>query len=139
MEWRLEWWESAECAKVDTEVQECFFPDPDEDSEEVIQRKELIAQIICSGCTAKNQCLVFAIETNERYGVWGMHTQADRRELKRWMTRHPDKVTYHWNRSFRKIQDRIESALDREATQRIAIAAIEFSDGLVKDEALVVG
>lgn len=139
MEWRLEWWESAECATVDSDVQECFFPDPEEDSEEVVERKELIAQVICYSCDARDQCLLYAIETNERYGIWGMHTQADRKELKRWMTRHPNKVTYHWKRSFKKIEERVESALIREASEAPALTPIEFADRFVEDEALVVG
>jgi len=139
MEWRLAWWDSAECAKTDRDVQDCFFPDPEEDSKEVVKRKELIAQMICASCVVQDQCLLFALDTNERYGVWGMHTQADRRELKRWMTRHPDRASYHWDRSFAKIRQRIESALNTEATQGIAVAAIQFRDGFVEDETLVVG
>ena len=139
MEWRLAWWDSAECAKTDRDVQDCFFPDPEEDAKEVVERKELIAQVICSSCVVKEECLLYAIETNERYGVWGMHTQADRRELKRWMTRHPDRVGYHWDRSFAKIGERVNSALNGQATQGVAVTSIEFGHGLVEDEALVVG
>lgn len=138
-EWRFEWWETAECAKVDDDVRDCFFPDEEADSDQVIERKELVAQIICWGCPVKAECLTYALETNERFGVWGMHTQADRRELKRWMSRHPHRAGDYWDRSFQKIEDRIVSTLNRDAAQTPTLTPVKLLDRLVEDETLVIG
>ena len=41
------------------------------------------ALVVCSICTVKNDCLDFAIETRERFGVWGGTTERERKKLLR--------------------------------------------------------
>jgi WhiB family redox-sensing transcriptional regulator len=138
MGWRLEWQESAECLKVDGEVLECFFPDSEVDPPEVVERQELIAQLVCSSCAVVEECLAYALETHETFGVWGMHTQADRRNLRRWLSRYPDRVEHHWALSFKNILLRLDSALDAETAQCPTVTPVHLGNGHVKNEALVV-
>jgi WhiB family transcriptional regulator, redox-sensing transcriptional regulator len=41
------------------------------------------AKSFCRGCPAKEDCLEFAITTNQEYGVWGGTTEEERRVLRR--------------------------------------------------------
>jgi len=43
--------------------------------------EERAALAICSICPVKDECLEHAIETKERYGVWGGLNEKDRRKL----------------------------------------------------------
>jgi len=37
----------------------------------------------CNKCRVKSECLEFAMETNERYGIWGGLTERERQTLRR--------------------------------------------------------
>ncbi len=41
------------------------------------------AKAVCSGCPVLDDCLAFAIETNQPDGVWGGHTATERGRLRR--------------------------------------------------------
>ena len=41
------------------------------------------AKAICAGCPVLDDCLAFAIETNQPNGVWGGHTTEERKRLRR--------------------------------------------------------
>lgn len=68
----LEWQEGALCAQTDPEA---FFPDPGGNTKEIKK--------ICSKCDAKEDCLEYALENDERWGIWGGLTERERRRLKR--------------------------------------------------------
>ena len=38
---------------------------------------------VCAGCPVAQQCLTWALDTNQKQGVWGGTTGRDRRELRR--------------------------------------------------------
>ncbi|MFW2340787.1 MAG: WhiB family transcriptional regulator [Acidimicrobiia bacterium] len=38
---------------------------------------------ICAGCPVQEGCLDYAVAANPRYGVWGGHTQAEIRVIRR--------------------------------------------------------
>lgn len=40
------------------------------------------AKRMCTVCPVKAQCLVAALERNERFGIWGGTSPADRKRLK---------------------------------------------------------
>jgi WhiB family redox-sensing transcriptional regulator len=41
---------------------------------------------ICSACAMQEECLQYALETNQEAGVWGGYAEDDRRRLrKRWL------------------------------------------------------
>ncbi len=44
------------------------------------------AVAICGACTVREECLHYALETNQEAGVWGGFAEDDRRRLrKRWL------------------------------------------------------
>lgn len=68
------WRDAAACARrpdVD------FFPSPD-DAEGIAR-----AVAVCAGCPVADECLSFAIETNQPDGIWGGTTPAERVKLRR--------------------------------------------------------
>jgi WhiB family transcriptional regulator, redox-sensing transcriptional regulator len=55
-----------------------FFPVGD-DIEDLVER----ARAICATCGVTDNCLEFALETNERTGIWGGTTEEERKSLRR--------------------------------------------------------
>lgn len=45
--------------------------------------EESAALAICGICPVREDCLDHALETNERFGVWGGTTERERRKLRR--------------------------------------------------------
>lgn len=111
-EWRL----SAQCLEVDDEVLNFFFSDN--------ETEELTALMICETCSVVDECLQYALRTRQTEGVWGMHTQQDRRNLKRQISRRPQHAQRYWDASFDKIRLRTASTVDAEGAERPVFAAI---------------
>ena len=44
---------------------------------------ELRAKAACATCTVRNDCLLFALVTREKHGVWGGRTAEERRQILR--------------------------------------------------------
>jgi WhiB family redox-sensing transcriptional regulator len=66
-------WESqAACKGMDPAL---FFPVNDEDAGEALA--------VCKGCPVKGECLAWALETRERFGIWGGTTEKQRRAMLR--------------------------------------------------------
>ena len=73
------WREGAACA----DRPEIDFFAPSEDGEEVRR-----AKTICASCPVLDDCLAFAIETNQPDGIWGGHTAKERVRIRRqWLQR----------------------------------------------------
>ena len=68
----LGWQEQALCAQTDPEA---FFPEKGGSTRE--------AKRICVGCEVKGDCLEYALEQDERFGIWGGLSERERRRLKR--------------------------------------------------------
>ena len=68
------WRQFALCAEVDTYV---FYPENGE------QRFIPDAKAICAECRVTEQCLAWALENDEREGIWGGHTYPERRRIRR--------------------------------------------------------
>lgn len=66
------WQERALCAQTDPEA---FFPEKGGSTRE--------AKRICGGCAVRSQCLEYALEHDERFGIWGGLSERERRRLKR--------------------------------------------------------
>jgi WhiB family transcriptional regulator, redox-sensing transcriptional regulator len=64
------WQAEASCRGVDAEL---FFPPTDEEAG--------AAKSICETCPVRLACLAFALERNERFGVWGGMTEKERARL----------------------------------------------------------
>lgn len=65
-----EWRNSALCAQTDPEI---FYPEKGSDARD--------AKKVCLQCTVRTECLAFALDSRERYGVYGGLTERQRRPL----------------------------------------------------------
>ncbi|MFE1194009.1 WhiB family transcriptional regulator [Streptomyces olivaceoviridis] len=70
-----EWQAEAACRGMDSSV---FFSPPGERGS-ARRRREQRAQEICRQCPVRVPCAGFAATSDQRYGVWGGSTEADRR------------------------------------------------------------
>lgn len=68
----LEWQERALCAQADPER---FFPERGDNT--------LDAKRVCMACEVRTECLNYALENDEQWGVWGGLSDRQRRALKR--------------------------------------------------------
>ena len=68
----LAWQTDALCAQTDPEA---FFPEKGGSTRE--------AKKVCSGCEVRAECLEYALENDERFGIWGGLSERERRKLKR--------------------------------------------------------
>ena len=58
-----------------------FFPPSNVERKEDRERREHKAKAICGVCTVKSDCLEFALEIREPYGIWGALTETERRQV----------------------------------------------------------
>jgi WhiB family redox-sensing transcriptional regulator len=66
------WQDRALCAQTDPEA---FFPEKGGSTRE--------AKRVCRGCEVRAECLDYALENDERFGIWGGLSERERRRLKR--------------------------------------------------------
>jgi WhiB family redox-sensing transcriptional regulator len=76
----LDWQEDASCREYSNVL---FFGDDTGESELEKQSRESQAKKICATCPVLDPCLEFAIETNQKYGIWGGMNDRERASLKR--------------------------------------------------------
>jgi WhiB family redox-sensing transcriptional regulator len=76
----MEWQEQAACRDYDNEL---FFGPDHSESELEKQTREMRAKAVCKTCPVAAPCLEFAMETNQKYGIWGGLTDKERASLKR--------------------------------------------------------
>jgi len=67
-----DWMESALCAQTDPEA---FFPEKGGSTRE--------PKSVCGSCTVRAECLDWALEHNEQFGIWGGLSARERAQLKR--------------------------------------------------------
>ena len=77
---KLDWQEEAACRQYDNFV---FFGLEQGESDIERQARENRAKAICHTCPVIEPCLEFAMETNQKYGIWGGLTDKERASLKR--------------------------------------------------------
>ena len=65
-----DWQDDALCNQVDPEL---WFPEKGGSTRE--------AKKICLSCTVREPCLEYALEKNERFGIWGGMSERERRRL----------------------------------------------------------
>lgn len=68
----LEWKADAACRDLDLDL---FFPDSEADSAPALA--------VCAVCPVRQACLDFALRTRQNDGVWGGHTETERKRLRR--------------------------------------------------------
>jgi WhiB family transcriptional regulator, redox-sensing transcriptional regulator len=66
------WQEGALCAQTDPEA---FFPEKGGSTRE--------AKRVCASCEVRAECLQYALEHDQRFGIWGGLSERERRRLKR--------------------------------------------------------
>jgi WhiB family transcriptional regulator, redox-sensing transcriptional regulator len=69
---QLPWAADAKCLQADPET---FFPEKGGSTRE--------AKRICVQCDVRDLCLDYALENDERFGIWGGLSERERRKLKR--------------------------------------------------------
>jgi len=68
----LAWQADALCAQTDPEA---FFPEKGGSTRD--------AKRICTSCDVRGECLEYALNNDERFGIWGGLSERERRKLKR--------------------------------------------------------
>lgn len=72
----LRWMDSAACAEVGDDF---WFPEQGES----LSPQTRLAKSICHGCPVRLECLDYALEHKERYGIFGGLSERERRNLNR--------------------------------------------------------
>lgn len=67
------WHEQANCRGLDPEL---FFPERG-GTWESTQAKE-----VCAACVVRQECLEYAVNVGERYGLWGGLSEKERRRIR---------------------------------------------------------
>lgn len=67
-----EWMKKALCAEVDPEI---FYPEKNTDG--------TVAKRLCLKCDVRVECLEYAVDNDERFGIWGGLNERSRRKYKR--------------------------------------------------------
>jgi WhiB family redox-sensing transcriptional regulator len=78
-QWRL----FAACRSADPDL---FFPISDSGP---AQDQTAEAQAICAACHVQRECLAFALQTGQIYGIWGGTTEHERAAVRRRAQRQP--------------------------------------------------
>jgi WhiB family redox-sensing transcriptional regulator len=68
----LAWQSDALCSQTDPEA---FFPEKGGSTRD--------AKRICTSCDVRGECLEYALNNDERFGIWGGLSERERRKLKR--------------------------------------------------------
>ena len=68
----LAWQGDSLCAQTDPEA---FFPEKGGSTRE--------AKRICTSCEVRSQCLEYALQNDERFGIWGGLSERERRKLRK--------------------------------------------------------
>lgn len=67
-----DWQDYARCLGIDPDL---FFPERGASTRE--------AKEICRGCGVREECLEFALQNGEKFGIWGGLSERERRRLRR--------------------------------------------------------
>ena len=69
------WWDLANCLGVEPSL---FYPERGASTRE--------AKEVCRGCTVRDNCLEYAIDNGEKFGIWGGLSERERRRVRRQRT-----------------------------------------------------
>jgi WhiB family redox-sensing transcriptional regulator len=69
---QLSWQTDALCSQTDPEA---FFPEKGGSTRD--------AKRVCGTCDVRAECLEYALQNDERFGIWGGLSERERRKLKR--------------------------------------------------------
>lgn len=77
-----DWKSEAACKDADLNI---FFPDNSDKT--AIKTGEVYAKNYCRKCTVAAECLMYAIDNEEIYGVWGSFAPKERTTIISWFSR----------------------------------------------------
>ena len=66
------WHDFANCLGVDPDL---FFPERGASTKE--------AKEVCRGCVVREDCLEYALQNGEKFGIWGGMSERERRRIRR--------------------------------------------------------
>lgn len=66
------WQEYSNCLGVDPDL---FFPERGASTKE--------AKAVCRGCVVREDCLEYALQNGEKFGIWGGMSERERRRIRR--------------------------------------------------------
>ncbi len=66
------WQQYSNCLGVDPDL---FFPERGASTKE--------AKEVCRGCVVREDCLEFALQNGEKFGIWGGMSERERRRIRR--------------------------------------------------------
>ncbi|HVM54957.1 MAG TPA: WhiB family transcriptional regulator [Acidimicrobiales bacterium] len=66
------WHDYANCLGVDPDL---FFPERGASTKE--------AKEVCRGCVVREDCLEYALQNSEKFGIWGGMSERERRRIRR--------------------------------------------------------
>ena len=66
------WHDFANCLGVDPDL---FFPERGASTKE--------AKEVCRGCVVRDDCLEYALQNGEKFGIWGGMSERERRRIRR--------------------------------------------------------
>jgi WhiB family redox-sensing transcriptional regulator len=70
------WQAEAVCAALDEQMADAlFFPQRGESTK--------AARALCSGCPVRAECLEYALQNREQFGIWGGTSERERRMLRK--------------------------------------------------------
>jgi WhiB family redox-sensing transcriptional regulator len=73
-----DWQANARCRGADATL---FFSPLVTETKQEKDAREAKAKAICAECPVRSQCLDFALNTREAYGIWGGLNETERRRL----------------------------------------------------------
>ena len=68
----VDWQTNAACHEVDPEI---FFPERGGSSK--------AARTVCNRCSVRAQCLEYALNNKEQFGIWGGTSERERRRIRK--------------------------------------------------------
>lgn len=68
----VNWYENGNCLGVDPDL---FFPERGASTRE--------AKEVCRSCEVSRDCLEFALQNGEKFGIWGGMSERERRRIRR--------------------------------------------------------
>jgi len=74
------WQQRAACRDAEPDL---FFPTCDDFTAVENARQLVAAAKVCHACTVRRECLTYAVDSGQRFGIWAGHTPRDLRTLRR--------------------------------------------------------
>ena len=74
------WQTRAACRDTDPEL---FFPPTEDDTSPAVARHLMAVGPVCRSCPVATECLRWALDTGQDFGLWAATTPTDRRAIRR--------------------------------------------------------